>query len=383
MNTIHRQPDATLHQGPGFELGWDYAHYRLVPPVEQLLPGNPVRDGWEAGQAVFGVRTLRATPHVRKWLQLRLGAWMRGKAFALSQVTPSFLERIDVTVCPITGEALTQGTGTDTDASVDRVNNQAGYAAGNLAVMSVRANAAKSACDWRDAAAFVRHIERGGLGQIDGLGAREWARLVSLMSYCTPLSHAEAAKLPLLVLPPPRLRLLNAVQAVQAGLTLCFARPGGVPKVDALVRLFPAGVQLEVRSFVTTLLARRIAAGPTATAARLRSALEAAWCEPMIMRRWQHVALRLGPATCEAVAAALPAAMATAIAGAAPMRYLSFEQATKGWALATGGLDPAAVRMGQPSGGGLPADGVHGSLATGVPAHAQVTPQQASLALAI
>ena len=43
-------------------------------PVEQLLPGNPVRDGWEAGQSVFGVRTLRATPHIRKWLQLRIAA---------------------------------------------------------------------------------------------------------------------------------------------------------------------------------------------------------------------------------------------------------------------------------------------------------------------
>ena len=43
-------------------------------PAEQLLPGNPVRDGWEAGQSVFGVRTLRATPHIRKWLQLRIAA---------------------------------------------------------------------------------------------------------------------------------------------------------------------------------------------------------------------------------------------------------------------------------------------------------------------
>ena len=81
---------------PGFEFGWDFAHFRLVPPVEQLLPGNPVRDGREAGQVVFGQRTLRATPHVKKWLQLRLGAWMRGKAFELVQVMPNFLERIDV-----------------------------------------------------------------------------------------------------------------------------------------------------------------------------------------------------------------------------------------------------------------------------------------------
>jgi hypothetical protein len=334
MTSSHRLPSKSAHTDPGFEIGWDFAHFRLVPPVEQLLPGNPVRDGWEAGQAVFGLRTLRATPYVKKWLQLRLGAWMRGKAFELVQVTPNFLERIDVDVCPITGQALTRGTGADTDASVDRVNNQAGYAAGNLAVMSVRANRAKSAYDWRDAAVFVRHIEAGQLGEIDGLNAREWARLAALVSYCTPLSHAEAANLPLLVLPPPRLRVLNPVQAVQAGLTLCFARTDRAPKMDALVRIFPAGVQFEAWSFMTTLLARRIAAGPAATSVQLGGALEAAWCEPLIIRRWQRVALRMTPASCEAVAAALPAATA----GVAPMRYLSFEQATEGWALDTGGL---------------------------------------------
>lgn len=327
-------PLASAHSDHGFEIGWDFAHYRLVPPAEQLLPENPVRDGWEAGQAIFGVRTLRATPHVKKWLQLRLGAWMRGKAFELLQVTPNFLERIEVDACPITGQVLTRGSGTETDASVDRVNNQAGYAAGNLAVMSVRANRAKSAYDWRDAAAFVRQIEAGRLGEIDGLNAREWARLAALMSYCTPLSHAEAANLPLLVLPPPRLRVLNPVQAVQAGLTVCFAQTDRVPKVDALVRTFPASVQFEARSFVTTLLARRIAAGPAATSAQLRMALEAAWCEPLIIRRWQRVALRMTPASCETVAAILPAAAS----GLAPMRYQSFEQATEGWALDTGGL---------------------------------------------
>lgn len=345
MTSSHRLPSASAQPDPGFEIGWDFAHFRLVPPVEQLLPGNPVRDGWEAGQAVFGLRTLRATPHVKKWLQLRLGAWMRGKAFELAQVTPNFLEGIDVNVCPITGQALTRGTGADSDASVDRVNNQAGYAAGNLAVMSVRANRAKSAYDWRDAAAFVRQIEAGQLDEIDGLDAREWARLAALMSYCTRLSHAEAAHLPLLVLPPPRLRVLNPVQAVQAGLTLCFARTDRTPKLDTLVRTFPAGVQFEVRSLLTTLLARRIAAGPAATAVQLRVALEAAWCEPLILRRWQRVALRMTAASCEAVAAALPAAAS----GLAPMRYLSFEQATEGWALETVGLVRSENRLGSPA----------------------------------
>jgi hypothetical protein len=334
MQALHASQLSAFVTDPGFEIGWDHAHHRLVPPAEQLLPGNPVRDGWEAGQAVFGSRTLRATPQVRKWLQLRLGAWMRGKAFESVQVTPNFLARIEVPVCPITGLALTQATGTDSDASVDRVNNAAGYAAGNLAILSVRANKAKSGHDWRDAAGFVRQIEAGGLGQIDGLSARDWARLAALMSYCTPLTHDEAARLPMLVLPPPRLRLLNPVQAVQAMLTLAFAQPGQAPRLGAMTATFPAEVHLEVRLFLGTLLARRIGAGPAAPAARLRSVMEAAWTDPLVIRRWRGLALRLDAAACEVIAEELCAAVSPLMR----VRHLALAQATEGWALETGGL---------------------------------------------
>jgi hypothetical protein len=114
--------------GKGFEIGWDCAHYRVTPPAEHLQPGNPVRQGWEAGQAAFGTRALFARPPVRKWPQLRLGAWLRGRSFDEAHVTPGFLARIGVERCPITREPLTQGTGEPSDASVDRVCNDAGYA---------------------------------------------------------------------------------------------------------------------------------------------------------------------------------------------------------------------------------------------------------------
>ena len=52
-----------------------------------------------------------------------------------------------------------------------------------------------------------------------------WSRLAVLMSFVTPLPHEQAARLPLLVLPPNRLRLLNPVQALQAVVTLSFTQP--------------------------------------------------------------------------------------------------------------------------------------------------------------
>lgn len=52
----------------GFDIGWDYARYRTLPPAQHLHAGHPVRQGWQAGRAVFGHRTLRPTPAVRQWL---------------------------------------------------------------------------------------------------------------------------------------------------------------------------------------------------------------------------------------------------------------------------------------------------------------------------
>jgi hypothetical protein len=97
--------------GPGFEIGWDYAHHRLTPPPEALADGHPVHQGWRAGAATFGQRTLKPTPQVRKWLQLRLSAWRRGRAFEGTQVTPNFLGQIDVTLCPVTRVTLTHASG--------------------------------------------------------------------------------------------------------------------------------------------------------------------------------------------------------------------------------------------------------------------------------
>lgn len=318
----------------GFELGWDHAHYRVTPPVEHLQPGSPLRDGWQAGCAAFGARTLRADLHVRKWLQLRTGAWLRGRAFDPLHVTPAYLRAIDVARCPVTREPLTHGTGRASDASIDRVNNDAGYAPGNLAVLSVRANRAKAAYGCDDAMRFVRQIEAGRLGQIDGLAAAQWARLAVLTSFATPLEHGVAATLPLLLLPPPRLRVLNPAQALQAMLTMQFARDGYTRRIAALVELMPdADTRQELRMFMHTLLARRIAAGWLDDAPALRRALEDVWTDPLVVRRWQRLALQLDAVACERI---VRVAQQRGLAGPG-LRWLPHEAATDGWSLATRG----------------------------------------------
>ena len=273
--TDHLAADPTHPPDTGFELGWDHAQRGLVPPTEHLHPLSPVRQGWDAGREHFGRRTLQADRFVRKWLQLRLNAWLRGRAFEDTAVTPAFLRRIDVAVCPVTREPLTHGTGEPSDASVDRVFNDAAYAAGNLAVMSTRANQAKSLYGVDDAMAFVRQIEAGQLGRIDGLDAEQWARIAVLSSFATPMPHAKAACLPLLVLPPQRLRVLNPVQALQVMLSLQFTLAGHARRCAALAMLMPsADARYAFNAFMHTLLARRLARGGIPDPVAERQAVE-------------------------------------------------------------------------------------------------------------
>lgn len=334
QNLFPTQTEVSQAPDTGFELGWDYAHYGAVPPAPHLDPLSPVRHGWEAGRQIFGQRTLASNRFVRKWLQLRLNAWLGGRVFEGTQLNPAFLRQIDVAVCPITREVLTHGTGELSDASVDRVFNDAAYAAGNLAVMSTRANRAKSDYDTDDAMGFARQIELGKLGHINGLTAEQWARMAVLTSFVTRLPHARAAALPLLVLPPNRLRVLNAVQSLQVMLSLQFSRNGHARRCAALASLMPSVEAREAfNPFMLTLLARRVAAGKVDSDADERRVVEHMWLDPLVQRRWRRLTLRLTEADCERTGR-IAAERGLAATG---IRWLGTNATTEGWALESAG----------------------------------------------
>ncbi|NDG41302.1 MAG: hypothetical protein EBY28_18460 [Betaproteobacteria bacterium] len=183
---------AAATQDPtAFEIGWDHAHHRITPPLRHLHDHNPVRQGWDAGRATFGTRTLAATAAVQQWLALRLQAWQHGQLFEGVQVNPHFLTRIDAQACPVSRQVLSG----DPAASVTRLNQAAAYAAGNLAVLSQQVIAARGAADWQQSMNRARSTAAGQPG--DGLTADDWTRLAVLTSFATPLPHAQAAALPL------------------------------------------------------------------------------------------------------------------------------------------------------------------------------------------
>jgi hypothetical protein len=342
----------TVHEHIGFELGWDYAHHGLVPPAPYGQTPSPLRHGLLAAQAAFGTRTLLATRHVRKWLQLRLHAWLRGRSVELVQVTPHYLQQIDVSHCPITRVALSAATLESTDASIDRVRNDAGYAAGNLAVMSTKANHAKAARGFRDALRLVTQLETGHgqasagapapVGGIDGLTAAQWARVAVLCSFVEPLDHDEAIAVPLLVLPPNRLRLFNPAQALQAFISRQLLTPGWSHRIVRFEDLLPGKpVRRAFQAFFHALLPRVLEAGRNITAHEARWAVEDAWRTPLVIKRWTAFARLLSAPQCETL---LARAAARQLATQRIERR-STTQATEGWNLESRGYVPHAVLM--------------------------------------
>lgn len=338
-----QQAPAADPMATGHAIGLDHARHGLVPPAEHLLPGHPVREGWEAGRARFGMRTLPARRATRRWLQLRLLAWQQGRSFEEVQLTPNFLAQIDTDRCPITRQRLSHDSTAEHAAEVVRVYHAAGYAAGNLATLSRRASQAKASLRWDDARLQAVLAQSRADGQAQGLSAAAWARLSVLMSFVTPLPHELAATLPLLVLPPNRLRLLNPIQGLQALITRQLMQSGYAARIARLVSCLPdAALRRDFHLFFHGLLPRAWDGGRAADAQTLRERLEDAWQHPMVLRRWQRFA---GQLSAEQAQALLDRAVALGLGGVGVQCHAD-EAATEGWALASGGLlpPPAAAR---------------------------------------
>ena len=353
-STPHRaRPPAALlttHEHIGFELGWDHAHHDVTLPAPHAQDPSPLRHGWMAGVAAFGARTLTATPAVRQWLHLRLHAWLCGRNVELFQVTPQHLQRLAVSHCPITRQALDHPTDADQHPSINRVHNDAGYAAGNLAMMSARAHLAKAAHGFKSALAMARQLEatsehsNSGTQTQSGLSAQQWSRLAVLCSYVEPLPHARAAELPLLVLPPNRLRLFNPVQALQAFLGQQLLKSGWSQRINAFEALLPsAPVRRAFRAFFHTWLPRVLEAGRSGDPQQARWALEDAWRHARVMQRWVRFATLLDAPQCEAL---LSRAVAQGLLpGGLRIETVADDEATEGWCLPTKGDVPRGKVM--------------------------------------
>jgi len=287
----------------GFELGWDHARHGLVPPTDLLAPESPVCQGWMAGRAASGRRTLPASSALRRWLALRVQAWREGGCIDPARLTSQHLARLAVAHCPVLRQPL-GGAGTDPlAAEVLRLDAARGWEAGNLVMLSRRAAAAlrSSALD-----AAQRHAVRLTHAAPDachqGLQAAAWRRVATLHALAASgpaLPWHEAAGVALAVLPPPGVVAQHTLLQLQCAVTQWFAQAGWAQRARQLGARLPAGpLRTDWHLFVGALATRWLEAGAPADPLARRQALEDAWQHPRVQRRWQQLALQLDPATC-------------------------------------------------------------------------------------
>lgn len=226
------QPDAFDSVEAGRQLGHDFYRFSRLP-LQADWPA-PVREGHREAAAAHLPRQA-GDRFQRKWLQLRLGAWCRGRVVA-PDVTPDLLRELDVESCPVTRAPLTHGLQADTDWSVDRLNNDAAYVASNLAVMSVRANRAKGSLGFEQ----VWAAARGDAWPGDELTPAQWLRLAVLMQGPAFATCQQLAPTLPLVAPLPSRSMRLALQQIQRLFTLEARRPASCHRqVRALSQAAP------------------------------------------------------------------------------------------------------------------------------------------------
>lgn len=164
----------------------------------------------------------------RKWLSLRLSAIKRGMVVDDS-VTPSFLQHIFDGRCPVTLEPLDVAERSSSNPSVDRLVNELGYVAGNICMLSLRANRAKADRTFEDVAAVAQTgVSAAGLAPV------EWMRLTSLMygAWARAYKRADPWLMPLAAI-PGRGMFMSTSQAVQLFLMRGLGPDGRVEEADA------------------------------------------------------------------------------------------------------------------------------------------------------
>jgi hypothetical protein len=147
-------------------------------------------------------RGLRAFPSYfdRKCLSLRFSAVKRGMVLD-PQVDANFLETITPKMCPVTLQQFVIDAKSSSNPSLDRLVNEGTYAAGNVAMFSLRANRAKGEKTFEQVATIAANGE-----PLDGLESIEWMRLASLMygAWSIAVRKADPYLLPLATYPAPK-----------------------------------------------------------------------------------------------------------------------------------------------------------------------------------
>lgn len=301
--------------------GWDAAPAGRVPMAGPSRPDAAVRQGRRAAQSVSCQPAVQPSRHERRWQALRLQARRQGLDFDEKGFTPSHLAALEVTHCPITRRALGGPAHDDDAAELVCVGGQ-GWSVGSVLMVSRLAAHALAVATADGALRWARCAEQEGPAAAMGLDGPAWRRVASLLAFARSADHAQCARLPATLLPPPRLQVWGAAHRLQAALTRQLSRPGWSRRLRELVDPLGPGAAREAYLLWMGSLAPRVlelpaAPGPSVEA---RHALEDIWLDVRVQQRWQQCLLTLGPEGTEALLARAGAAWGADAAAPVPER---------------------------------------------------------------
>lgn len=206
-NDFRAIDESLLDYELGRDIGYEYARFGMKLPDEAP---KVFMEGFKHGQ--YSAKHKNSDTYERKALRLRYSAWRRNRYFDRS-VDAEFLRAIDTDVCPILQIPMTRGTRQDTDASVDRIVNDAAYTRGNLMYMSVRANAAKGVKSFKDI------VEIAATGEtVQGLDEAAWGRLMYLAFACEIVLNSSdqlESGMPCFLILPQHVQMSNGICGLQ------------------------------------------------------------------------------------------------------------------------------------------------------------------------
>ncbi len=194
-----------------------------------------------------------------------------------ASVTAAFLQGICVSECPVTREAVDVDGPTERRPTLDRLVNEVGYRAGNICMLSRRANHAKAEFTFEEVLQIAVKAE-----PFRGLDAKEWARLASLMygAWAHAYKKADPYLIPLSAIPGEGM-FMSTSQVVQLLLLRHFGVGGPRKKATATwLRMTRAsgasdGLFLDLRDVLTAALS---------DAARPADA----WTQPQVFDAFVH-----------------------------------------------------------------------------------------------
>lgn len=197
----------SLSERQAFQLGRDLGRYRLHPPAGKEGAVKWPHEAMQSGYA-FGIQqdAQRSDRYIRKLLQLQISAWVR-RIPVSSAISAEYLRTLVVPVCPVSGATLTHGTRSDTDWSVDRLENSLGYVPGNLCVVSTRVNRLKSDYSFEALTDQAQTAMLDGVSDLatelpTGLLVLETFRLAALMAAPSGYARGQLALYPPLATAP-------------------------------------------------------------------------------------------------------------------------------------------------------------------------------------